>query len=166
VANLEAIPTEYKGVVYRSKSEAMFARWLELFHESIGCHYGFRYEPDFLSAEWIPDFLVWHVEKRRKFPRISYTVIEYKPTKPTDLYLSQFDDKCQRIFKNESLPQEFRERGSFMLYYGSVFNSKTDCYALSMQEGPKGYWTGVDWLLGFEDQIKATRFDLETVDNG
>lgn len=165
MANLEASPTEYKGVVYRSKSEAMFARWIELFYETVGVYYGFKYEPRCLNSQWVPDFLVWTVNKAG-FPTINYTVIEYKPTKPTDTYVSQFNEKCESIYRNESLPKAFRDSVDFMLYYGSVFNQKSDCYALSMNAEPKGYWTGVDWLLGFEDQIKATRFDLETVANG
>lgn len=46
------IPTDYKGVRFRSKSEAIFARALELRGYEI-----WEYEPrGFEVADWCPDF--------------------------------------------------------------------------------------------------------------
>lgn len=59
-----ATPTEYKGVRYRSKSEAMFARWLDLTRGWItkqshsnrgatGSGHGWIYEPDWMDVDAI-----------------------------------------------------------------------------------------------------------------
>jgi hypothetical protein len=144
---IEAIPTEYKSVVYRSKSEAMFARWLELKIENgqMTCA-GFMYEPKMLQTKdgWIPDFLFWSID--------GWIVAEYKPATPTKSYVSVWETRCS----------ELRDRlsgyGLFMLYYGSVFSRERGKY--NFYKG-KAWFFDSDWISPHEEAIKATRFDLE-----
>lgn len=72
---MEAIKTEYEGIVFDSKSEAVFARALHL----AGC--SFQHNWHWAGHKW--DFLVsW--EKSRMPP----TLVEYKPKQPTLTYLA------------------------------------------------------------------------------
>ena len=78
----EAIPTEYSGVKFRSKSEAIFARNLELRGWP-----KWQYEPKSLDWEldgWLPDF--WVVGGNQRIHRNFSFLIEYKPCLVTDAY--------------------------------------------------------------------------------
>lgn len=181
MADLKAVPTEYKSIVYRSKSEAMFARYLELdLEESAAIHRyhrhknifgsggGFVYEPRYLSVQgWLPDFLVWRVWPRYDeiVPVISYAVIEYKPSRPTATYVKKFFSKCfvlHEAFIN-TLGNDVAYRTDYQLYFGSVFNDDDGLFQ-SISIGPEsiGYCEQAGgWLANYADEIKATRFDLE-----
>lgn len=186
VASYTPVPTEYKGVVYRSKCEAMFARYLELdidehmalcegpfakdktFGNGRG---GFVYEPWDLEIDgWKPDFLAWSVFCRNDneyptVPIISNTIIEYKPSKPTKTYVAGFFKKCFRIlnFYKTEYGEDTAYRTSFELYYGSCFNSERGYFATTAitEKSIEFCDSKIDWLVNYEDAIKATRFDLE-----
>lgn len=71
--------TEYKGVVFRSKSEACLAKWFE--------DRGFlwSYEPkEFTVGNYTPDFVVCFKASNNTLPRF---VVEYKPSEPTMTYM-------------------------------------------------------------------------------
>jgi len=70
-------PTEYKGIVFDSKSEAIFARALDL----SGAEWKYH-PPQHCGHEW--DFLV-SSSTRPEIP----TLIEYKPSMPTNTYVDQ-----------------------------------------------------------------------------
>lgn len=162
-----ATPTEYKGTVYRSKSEAMFARWLELQgRQSI-------YEPKgFEVSGWNPDFLSWWVPPiepymfrgeylRPELPMLSYELIEYKPSRPTQTYIKSFDSRCAAIWQRyQRLDVLFLFRCSFHIYYGSVYTSErgvVDCIHDSCLDVIE-----YDWIGEHEEAIRNTRFDLES----
>lgn len=85
---LKARPTEYCGVRFRSKSEAIFARVLD-----IGGYF-WEYEPKiFCSSEWKPDFWVIHQHRHPK-KEIASILLEYKPRRPTETYLEQLSVKA------------------------------------------------------------------------
>ena len=67
--------TEYKGTVYKSKTEAIFARCLDL----AGCAY--KYEPAIFKANdgYVPDFVVFDRD-------MNLYIIELKPSEPTEVY--------------------------------------------------------------------------------
>lgn len=184
--NLEARPTEYKGIRYRSKSEAMFARYLELEAElsALDCSVsgpfyeqrcfgngasGFVYEPEGLEVDgWKPDFLEWRVcggkLHQSQIPHLSYRMIEYKPSKPTKTYADEFAMRTAAIlerFDNLGL-WEFSRRCDAAIYYGSVFNNDRGTV---MVDSLCVEWItesqGGDWLANFEDEVKTTRFDLD-----
>jgi hypothetical protein len=179
---MKARPTEYKGVRYRSKSEAMFARFLELELDErryMGSHKGpwfnnglnngasgFIYEPESLEVDgWKPDFLVHQTWERivqgYSLPVTDYQIIEYKPSKPTRTYAEEFALRCAVLFEKFSDRDMwwFSRRCSCVIYWGSVFN---ECRGLVSIEGLEVEFDGDhDWISDFEEEIKATRFDLE-----
>ena len=77
----QAIPTDFRGVRFRSKSEAMLAATLE----SQGREW--RYEPsEFSTGDYQPDFFV--DEK---------IIVEYKPDFVSDAYLLRLAQKFTEI---------------------------------------------------------------------
>lgn len=85
----QAIPTDFMGVRFRSKSEAMFANLLE--------HLGlvWIYEPTFLtSGDYVPDFVCF-IKKSGCLTKA--IVIEYKPCKPTQAYFDRLAEKAPLI---------------------------------------------------------------------
>ncbi|WP_139276573.1 hypothetical protein [Spirulina major] len=83
---MEAIKTEYKGIVFDSKSEAVFARTLDL----SGAEW--EYHPQ-KKCGHLWDFLV--------LPYINaghsvLTLVEYKPQMPTNTYVDNLTNKMRR----------------------------------------------------------------------
>jgi len=77
-----ARPTEYRGVVFKSRTEAIFARMLDLEK------FVWEYEPPHLRTKdgWCPDFwAVKQITSLRK-PKIMSLLIELKPAPPTETY--------------------------------------------------------------------------------
>lgn len=189
----ESRPTEYKGVKYRSKSEAMFARFMELDIETVvhmhsvnGPFFqgelnagqgGFVYEPAALKVgRWVPDFLRWSHSgdfvNDFGIPELSYSIIEYKPSKPTATYVEEFVQRIKELVgriaatENGKLITE-KLRGE--VYYGSIWTKERGVIEVSQypKKGPDGWYlewdawdTDSDWLVNYEDEVKATRFDL------
>jgi len=163
--------TEYKGVVYRSKSEAMFARWLELaYGDEIGS--GFIYEPKGYSVgRWNPDFLLWFVTNPKSnphselnFPVIYRSIIEYKPSIPTETYVQEFYNRCSNIiakFKSSGVAEI--SSFDFTLCYGSVYSKNRGYFEFwPWSKDVGGCHFATDWLENYEQKIRATRFDLES----
>lgn len=85
---IKAIPTDYLGIGFRSKSEAMFANVLEANNLS------WVYEPKGVFCDdYTPDFL--SVECRGNI--LSADVFEYKPRTPTRAYLERLASKFPGI---------------------------------------------------------------------
>lgn len=82
--NIKAIKTDYSGVTFKSKTEAIFARMLD----QMG--YKWEYEPEFYQVgSYVPDFWVGA-------PLMS-CVVELKPSEPTQSYKNRLFD----IFTSE-----------------------------------------------------------------
>jgi hypothetical protein len=139
----EARPTEYKGVRFRSKSEAMFARCLDL----AGCEWG--YEPPSIGKhQW--DFIVapgeflhsgavdtsgeydWF-EYRRHIALSKPCLVEYKPQRPTGLYFEQIRDDFAAAVK--AMPHRTNIPES-MLVFGSFFDLGTAGHGESLGVWP------------------------------
>lgn len=96
---IQPIPTEYKGVTFRSKSEAIFARHLD----NIGMIW--EYEPLRFQVDggWTPDF--WAVrlqpaERSSEFfsPQCIHSfIIEYKPAMVTPTYLEELGKRFDTL---------------------------------------------------------------------
>ena len=139
-ATMKPTPTEYMGVRFRSKSEAMFA-----FHLNKA---NFLYEYENGKAGEIHDwdfYVFWcDDEDRRNFGGCDFPVfVEYKPSKPTDTYIqnlkakietyfefriSSFADEARSARGSESI-KHFREnslhhhfRSQFWIVFGSPFS--------------------------------------------
>lgn len=180
--------TEYKGVVYRSTCEAMFARYLELQLEEIAgpssneqypgfiprslLHGigGFLYDPNLfaeVSNNRGPDFLYWTVckAKRMACPTINYEIIKYEPSKPTEAFVSVFAStalKCLQWFEDRG-HHEFSRRCSITLYYGSVYTEQRGMCFIDPGDScddPDVAHEAEDWLANYEQRLKETWFDF------
>ena len=110
---LRVTPTEYRGVRFRSKSEAIFARAMDLA--------GFKdwsYESTVIDG-YTPDFFVDVAV--RSWGYDLYYLVEYKPSLPTKTYM----EKLMRIELPESLGID-----GFYVVYGSPY----------APEKPSGVW--------------------------
>ncbi len=89
--------TEYKGTVYRSKTEAIFARCLDL------SGYEFRYEyRRFADATggYLPDFYIANKSKSR-FQQ-DFFIVEIKPSIPTETYKNKLAESFKKISSYKS----------------------------------------------------------------
>lgn len=77
---MQPIKTEYDGIVFDSKSEAVFARTLHVVGLS------FEYHSMHCGHEW--DFLVTGIPKA--------ILVEYKPKPPTDTYIKNLTEITRR----------------------------------------------------------------------
>jgi len=164
---LTARPTEYRGIQYRSKCEAMFARYLTLRED--GFTGGYQYEPEGLQMflQWIPDFVVFRMVTNSYslagLPCLDYQVIEYKPSEPTGTYTTEWAANCKTLFEaweNRGW-LDVAYRSSFALYFGSVFNQDRGIFYCGPDAGWKAQRYQQDWLSHYEKEVKATRFDLK-----
>lgn len=166
VAALKARPTEYKGICYRSKSEAMFARWLDLTRSkwsldsskrrgAFGHGCGWIYEPDWLRVDdWTPDFYVWH---SLWVPTIciDIEIIEYKPSEPTESYV---DEMCDRVGKMQLKLDE-----KMMVYYGSPYTAERGVISFVKHPdyGIQMVQNEIDWIGVLSDALTEYRYDLK-----
>lgn len=174
---LEATPTEWRGVRYRSKCEAMFAVWLynhnialtrELQNGGYQSQFGFeiQYEPQPLSiGRWCPDFFVKraYCDLRQNElwlkAHCTHHVIEYKPSEPTQTYIEKFQSRCnelhQKFFLEESV--------DYSIYYGSPYDTKSSARLCWASYFPNDGWTiERDWLKPeFAEAVLNHRFDLK-----
>jgi hypothetical protein len=117
---LQARSTEYRGVKFRSKSEAVLARCLDL------ANYCWMYEPYPSALENCPaghswDFLVW--VRHETCGRIQLdgppwlyngpvedryipVLVEYKPIRPTDTYLENLRDRSEHFYRSCPVKRE------------------------------------------------------------
>lgn len=147
-ANLKAVPTEYKGIVFRSKSEAIFCRAMELRGYPI-----WEYEPKRWQTKdgWTPDF--WFIGRNQKPKyKIASILVEYKPGDVTDTYL---DKTLQRL-------QELGDKThghAFVVACGSTWNETRKVW----------HFTGESWspeekayrLFLKLEEASRFRFDLK-----
>src|SRR3990170_3614102 len=88
------VQTEYRGVVFRSKSEAILARAFDL------CGLSWVYEPPELTQGdlWRPDF--WIVSTSTDRPGFKNLVVEYKPRQPTQAVFDRlYDERFPEVLK-------------------------------------------------------------------
>jgi len=167
----KAIPTEYRGIRFDSKSEAVFARLLDLHgidweHQHPISHEG--HDWDFLL--WLPDYTSFTA-----FPNgydvdegcstsaresVRPCLIELKPSEPTDTYLL-------RLEKGHGSPQnEMRIVAWGNPWEGGVRNATYECKELIWNKTwNPGRLSWVNGFCGFDssdriDEAKSYRFDL------
>lgn len=182
--NMKATPTEYKGFKFRSKSEAVFARALDLAKErSIGkriYHWDYELPSHNESHQW--DFCILMVDGVTR--RMTQVLIEYKPSFPTVTYHKNL------IKKINPLVERFREKGgrddvfsSFIVWgnpwdgipesymttsYGvlELFVGFEECTFLQFPDGefPLVGHRNVEDMFGMNEEViqeaKQYRFDL------
>jgi hypothetical protein len=126
----QARPTEYKGVVYRSKSEAMCAKLLEHEFQVV------EYEPRrFAVGDWIPDFFASRMAR----------AIEYEPCcrtcgKAHEMAFSEFN--CEECGANVDFRSPLQTATSLMIEYKPALPTETyiaECF--------KRFFSIHKWLL-------------------
>lgn len=156
-------PTEYRGITYRSKCEAMFARWLE--HQYCPETQLIQYEPRWASCgEYVPDFLtqspvMLHHRDNTDIAKFATCIelIEYKPSRPTSTYINDVSQKLLRI-----ADEVIRERLSVpyvmcFLYWGSVYSPDRGRVNFGHTEH---VYNEADWIGSHQDDLRHYRFDL------
>lgn len=123
MANLTPVKTEYKGIVFDSKSEAIFARKLDL--DSINSEntifVSWEYHPEnFVVNNYCPDFLT-QIYIRSDDDKVITKVdlIEYKPSVPTKTYINRLTGYFEYIKEND----QFNTVRRLFICSGSVFDS-------------------------------------------
>lgn len=144
----EPIPTEYDGVRFRSKGEAIFARALSL-NQIL-----WEYEPKRIVTldNWTPDFLaVW----RRKNKTLVICLIEYKPSTPTDSYFAVMKKRVVEL--GHSKPDCAFSHA--VLAAGNSFSGGKAVFELNRKSIE---WDRFErpWLFDYWDEASKYRFDL------
>lgn len=106
----EAIKTEYKGVVYRSKSEAIFARMLDIHTSRLTACFNRWFSEDEIDPvqlkqpmnnhKW--DFMTIQSATGYFGSNIQICLVELKPKRPTEQYIKNLREKtgcCRLCFK-------------------------------------------------------------------
>jgi len=184
----KATPTEYKGIVYRSKSEAMFARYLELrldedtytsrqpttpwFRENTwmsGCG-GCCYEPQCLMVDgWTPVFLVFSVCSVGKFREdflrengnTGFPVVDYE--------IIEYKPSRPTATYAKAFDARIKKIFEKSIDRMAEYFASAKIYFGSPFTRDRGVYTdgcfcdgdGDDWLANYEESILETRFDLE-----
>lgn len=169
--SLKAVPTEYRGIRYRSKSEAMFARWLDLSRQdsvrkASSCMTWFEsvwvYEP---NLTWLGgfscDFYLCWIEIQNNVTQMKHRCIEYKPSRPTNTYCSNlFDrfDKCKYLSNVAATGVSV----DCFVFFGSVYNK--DRGVVKRDSDGRLIFCELDWIFAqeSEEDLKNYRFDLES----
>lgn len=157
----KARPTEFEGMVYRSKSEAMFACALA----ATGAV--FEYEPTWLEIgelEYTPDFLIARNQQKPNGHRhryVTFILIEYKPSMPTATYLGELSGNMERCLKESRL---FPPAVHLAVAIGSPWNAR----AALLWDHDAGEWLewGPEWwAFGIEAEhveiARNYRYDLQ-----
>lgn len=159
--NYEARPTEYKGITFRSKSEAIVARGFDLLKFKDGVVW--MYEPEILSGDknkYTPDFLLVISYEHSLF----FYVIEYKPAIPNITYLNELRVRFEYIHKNQVFPDV-----RCLLMCGSPFDPLKErcCGSLLLGKDRRDSVDELfiknkryDYFFSKWDEAKKYRFDL------
>lgn len=140
----QPIRTEYRGIVFRSKSEAIFARALDLSGSSV-----WAYETDF-PYEIETDFFIMGRHLSGSF--------EYKPSCPTETYVENWMSKMMNAIISHD--QYLDHMPSFGIIYGNAFEGRGELKFIG-NESEKGAVTHN--LPRRADMLNARsfRFDLK-----
>jgi len=141
-------PTEYRGTVFRSKSEAVIARGFDL--ESIQ----WRYEPSEYEVDgWVPDFEIDSSKTEW------WIVVEYKPTQITRTYRDLLKKRFKELRENWRLeyPGEPNDLATGLLI-GSPFSDKTASFEVFSNHGSTMF--DIPEFYRSWHEAKRYRFDL------
>lgn len=101
-------PTEYKGIRFRSKSEAVFARFLDLVVTlstkvtNSDILTDFWYEPDNASLEFVGAPLTHSWDFILPLTDFNF-LVEYKPQRPTETYIDNLREKVCKHYTGRKL---------------------------------------------------------------
>lgn len=175
--HLEARPTEYRRIVFRSKCEAQVALLLDISAKRDEVARQWWYEPDFLSTgDYVPDFLIYELELG--LDGVAYQdhwkVVECKPTTVTETYRRELAGRFVKISEKpfiRGVRDAFGEGAvQFELWEGSVYAGHKDtwllvgygdhipdCIKQPFDDSLIGPWLDADYVK----EVKRHRFDLQ-----
>lgn len=144
-----ATPTEYKGVVFKSKTEAVMARAFNL------QGYLWNYEPEWTKSDdgWVADFML--IYQRQEGAIQIPVVVELKPTAPTSSYKEALAKHYTAIKDTGKLPV------AFVLLVVNPFDETSERYAEDFLDD--GSWSRFS-SFAFTTHVKSAlsyRFDLQ-----
>jgi len=183
---MEARKTEYRGVVFSSKSEARFALFLDDQKKN------WQYEPKSLRLDcgYVPDFMLVDVQLlededivqcKGNF-RLNLTLIEYKPRRPTQTYIDELAVRFKligdRLHSEKTLDamQDCIVNSHMAILVGGMGYDKSEYLSMAWCGPDATAWVAKEWRSGwghvFDDicpdtensRLKKYRFDLEPVD--
>lgn len=166
---LKPVPTEYKGIIFKSKSEAMYARYLDLLDMNYSLlTVAWIYEPKWAEVNgWTPDFyviIILYPRDKNRIKSIHEFYIEYKPNEPTETYLK----KCSKNFNSLGIDKPGIEI-NYVIHCvdfwekkltGYDYYEKNNNYEISIGKG----LVGEDFEI-FEEAFNY-RFDLKNNNEG
>jgi hypothetical protein len=162
---MEARKTEYKGVQFRSKCEAMFALWLDLKYQEFGTEW--EYEPTWASVgKYVPDFVMRRLKETHFISNLGLyrnelLFFEYKPARPTGTYL---DEVCKKLKTSAEtaakLSTETRLIVGAAVFFGSVYTDDRGVYYVTSSGGYTSDRSNFDWIGENESNLTSYRFDL------
>jgi hypothetical protein len=136
-------PTDYKGVRFRSKTEAVYARMFDM----LG--WPWNYEPEIPGWTHNPDFIVGC---RRNGGQVELTIMEVKPKRPSKAYLASIE-KAAKSFCGL--------RCGALVVYGNPWDGGEMMSIRMRRDG----WGDPDEAPGFMQllvEASEYRFDLES----
>lgn len=125
--NIKAIPTQYKGILFDSKSEAIFARSLDVWNKKQN-GYGkltWQYHPEkFQIDRYCPDFSCAPIisQCHALDANLKIRLIEYKPSRPTSAYINRIANYFNEI-KNSD-------------HFNIIYHYMIICYGNTFEETP------------------------------
>jgi hypothetical protein len=156
---MEARATEFQGITYRSKCEAMFALWLSKKNSQ---DVRIEYEPDWCEiGDYVPDFAVIRpiLDDGHRIPRFctSVELIEYKPSRPTFTYVDEVFKKLHCV-ANRELSNGISEI-LLTVYFGSIYTEDRGIFYFQSHGSFSS--SCINWIGDYEKSIRDFRFDLE-----
>ncbi|WP_026463509.1 hypothetical protein [Adhaeribacter aquaticus] len=164
---IQATPTEYKGIIFRSKTEAILARCWDIFNEqndsNITVHYEYEPKSLLLPDGYVPDFAVttWYGDIKKSI----LMIIELKPCAVTETYkrkLGKRFDAILSIMGQSRIPMGFLQEVRMELFTCNFFE---DNHINTSQVYQNGRFSAPHELRSGEldciQQAKSYRFDLQ-----
>lgn len=156
---MEARETEFKGKLYRSKTEAMFAFIIDQSFKEKGQRYRLIYEPEKYKTpnDYIPDFELTYVEE--PFLADFTSLYEVKPARPTQAYINHLEKQFQWIKAKD----HFESVSFYCLYVFNPYNRIFEYILFDFETSPivddfeQPLWFKEHWF----DLALKYRFDLE-----
>ena len=147
-------PTEYEGQLFRSKTEAVFARSLDL------ASVAWDYEPSGLKIDdgYVPDFLA----PENILGALVAMVIEIKPSTVTPQYRREWEDRAEEMVgRCGIIPMSFLliegwHYGGVVPFVTTLIDGETDSFLIG--DRPEGF---VSWVHSHASEASSYRFDLQ-----
>jgi len=162
---MEARKTEYKGIEFRSKSEAMFALWLDLKHTDMTTEW--EYEPQWAAVgNYVPDFVIRRMREDYFAGNIGLFMneicfFEYKPARPTGTYLRDICGKLHTACVNTAkLSTKTRLTVGAAIIFGSIYTADRGMYYVQRDGSYSVDNQDFDWIGDHHHELTKYRFDL------